>query len=84
LAALWQSTIGNVVAGGLFSSLQSAGALGVLGGPWGLVAGATTAGAYGLYKWVVKPTAEERFNAMILILLQNDGERARFWASSNV
>jgi hypothetical protein len=84
LAALWQSSMGNVVAGGLFSSLQSAGALGVLGGPWGIVAGAATAGVYGLYKWSVKPTAEERFNAMLLILLQNDDERAKFWAGINV
>jgi hypothetical protein len=83
LAALWQSSIGNVVAGSLFSSLQSAGAVGFLG-PWGIVAGAATAGAYGLYKWVVTPTAEERFNAMLLTLLENDGERAKFWASINV
>lgn len=84
MAALWQSSIGNVVAGSLFSSLQSAGAVGFLGGPWGLVAGAVTAGTYGLYKWAVAPTAEERFNAMLLTLLENDGERAKFWASINV
>jgi hypothetical protein len=58
--------------------------VGVLGGPLVVAAVVVPAGAYGLYKWAVKPTAEERFNAMLLTLLQNDGERAKFWASINV
>jgi hypothetical protein len=50
----------------------------------GITVGVTTAGAYLAYKWAVMPTAEERFNDMLLKLLQNEGERAKFWASVNM
>jgi hypothetical protein len=50
----------------------------------GVVVGLAAAGAYIAYKSAVMPTAEERFNAMLLTLIQNDGERARFWASIGV
>ena len=84
LAALWQSTIGNVAAGSLFAWLQSIGAVGAIGGPAGIAVGVTTAGMYGAYKWMRKPTKVERFKAMLLTLRQDEGERAKFWASIKV
>lgn len=49
VAAVWQSSIGNVVTGSVFSSLQSAGATGV-GSVIGGVCGAVTS-IFSLFDW---------------------------------
>jgi len=58
--------------------------VGVLGGPLGIAAEVVAGTAYAAYKVAVRPTPEERFNRMLLILLNDAGERAKFWASINV
>lgn len=84
LAALWQASIGNVVAGSLFASFQSMGALGVLTGPVGLVAAAAGGVSYGVYKLATRSTPVQRLMALLNSLLNDRAKRDGFWGSIGV
>ncbi|KIM32785.1 hypothetical protein M408DRAFT_326524 [Serendipita vermifera MAFF 305830] len=83
-AAAWQASIGNVVAGSVFSSFQSMGAVGALTGGWGLAASVVGVAAYGVYKLATQPDKEERFYQIVCTLLEDGGQRNEFWQSISV
>lgn len=81
LAAAWHARIGIITAGGIFAILQSMGALGTLKGPMGIGVTVAGVGAYGAYKWVTRPTPEQRLEKFLRSLLADQKKRDRFWGN---
>ncbi|KAG8780227.1 hypothetical protein FRC16_003194 [Serendipita sp. 398] len=80
LAALWQSTIGNVAAGSLFAGLQSMGAVGALTAPFALGVGAIPLAGYGIYKFATWKSPENRLQVYL-----NDPEWVeKIWQSKGL
>ncbi|KAG8811983.1 hypothetical protein FRC19_003461 [Serendipita sp. 401] len=80
LAALWQSTIGNVAAGSLFAGLQSMGAVGALTTSFTFGVGAIPLAGYGIYKFATWKSPENRLQVHL-----NDPEWVeRIWQSKGL
>ncbi|PVG03172.1 hypothetical protein CPB86DRAFT_430630 [Serendipita vermifera] len=81
LAAVWQSMIGDVMAGSLFSSLQSVGALGTLGGPVTTACVVAGVAGYTIVKMAKVPKPPERLQRVLERFLSDDDLLAQFWVA---
>ncbi|KAG8822066.1 hypothetical protein FRC17_009660 [Serendipita sp. 399] len=79
-AATWQSTLGNVAAGSIFSGLQSMGAVGVLSAPLTLGVGAAPILGYGAYKYGRRKRAETK----LMTDLNNPAWKKTFWEKAGL
>ncbi|CCA71662.1 hypothetical protein PIIN_05598 [Serendipita indica DSM 11827] len=82
VAAGWQSMLGNVAAGSIFSVLQSFGATGLLAitAPVGVTVAGAGALGYGAWRFLKMPVGEKRLEAFLKEISEDKDKGERFWS----